>query len=332
MGAERSHLKRDGSGGQAYRIGWLALLLGLGGAIAVLRAAGMHVDPRVVTSWDGIPFLLGALLLLHVVYARYRPVPVVALTTGSFFLMIGSALLAGIIANAGMRLRYPLIDLQLVMADRALGMDAAAITLAIAGQPWIAQTLGIAYGSIFPLAFLTAVALAVRGRTARLGELTLCFGGGILLSAIASVFYPALGSTHQAGLDHLSGRALPTGSGIYHLHAVAVYRDGIDPLLDLHKLEGVVTFPSFHMVMALAVAYAFRSTGVLGWVVSAWCALVVISTIPIGGHYVIDLVAGTAVWAAFCRIAAERRHSTPNPDRASARRSTGNAASVQPRR
>jgi membrane-associated phospholipid phosphatase len=313
MEAERSDSEQILSSRQAYRIGWLALLLGLGGAIAVLRASGMYIDTIALVAWDGFPLLLAILLLLHIIYAKYRRVPVVALTTGSFFLMIGSALLAGIIANAGMRLRYPLIDAQLAMADHALGIDAAAITLSIAQQPWFAQLLGIAYGSIFPLALVTAVMLAIRGRVARLGELTLGFGGGIVTAAITSVFYPALGSSSHAGLASLSGAALPAGSGIYHLHAVAAYRDGRDPLLDLHKLEGVVTFPSFHMVMALAVAYAFRSSGAMGWAVSIWCALVAISTVPIGGHYVIDLVAGTALWGGFCWLSRERCVVSPQP-------------------
>jgi membrane-associated phospholipid phosphatase len=33
-----------------------------------------------------------------------------------------------------------------------------------------------------------------------------------------------------------------------------------------------------------------------------WNALVVISTVPIGGHYMIDLLAGGALWAFFVAV------------------------------
>ncbi|HET7576567.1 MAG TPA: hypothetical protein VFK19_08400 [Sphingomicrobium sp.] len=41
----------------------------------------------------------------------------------------------------------------------------------------------------------------------------------------------------------------------------------------------------------------------------AWQGLVILSTIPIGGHYVIDLMAGSVCWAAahmFWRAVADR--------------------------
>lgn len=284
---------RLGEGRRAYRIGLAALVPGLAGAVAVLQSSRMTVGLDALASYVAILLLLFA---AHGFYAKVRPARGLALATGGMAVMITSALLAGIIANAGMRLRYPLIDAALASADRAIGIDTPALVRAFAERPFLAELMNVAYSSIFPLAFLAAILLALRGDAARLWELATGFGAGILLSASASVFFPALGNFSHAGLESLVGSGLPAGSGIYHLHAVAAYRDGLEPLLDVRKLEGVVTFPSFHMVMALIVAHAFRSTGAVGWVAGAWCALVAVSTVPIGGHYVIDLLAGTVVW------------------------------------
>lgn len=303
-GIMRSDSRRVEDGARAYRIAWLGLLFGSGCAIAVLFATGMFIDLVALFPYATIITLLFS---VHLVYSKYRPRPVLARAAGSFGLMIVSALAAGIIANAGMRLNYPLIDAQLASADRAMGIDTSAIVRTTAGSPALAGLLGLAYTSIFPLCFATALLLAVQGKTRRLGELTVGFGVGIVISAITSVFCPALGNFIYAGLEQLAGTSLPAGSGIYHLHAVAAYRDGLDRLLDVSKLEGVVTFPSFHMVMAIVVAYAFRSTGFLGWLMYIWCGMVAVSTIPIGGHYVIDLVGGTVLWAMLRWACAERR-------------------------
>lgn len=117
------------------------------------------------------------------------------------------------------------------------------------------------------------------------------------------MFYPAIGNIAHSGLGWLAGAGLPSGSGIYHLEAVTAYREGTGVLLDIRKLEGVVTFPSFHMIMALAVAYGFRTTRWLAWPMAGWCALVAVSTVPIGGHYVVDLIGGTALWCACLALA-----------------------------
>lgn len=198
--------------------------------------------------------------------------------------MISSALTAGVIANAGMRLRFPLIDAQLAATDRAMGLNTSALVLMVAERPFVADVLNWAYTSIFPLTFATAMLLSCKGAVNRLWELTLGFGASIVIAATISVFLPALGHFLYAGLDNLSGHGLPVGSGIYHMDAVATYREGSTRLLDLRKLDGVVTFPSFHMIAAIVVAYAFRGTGWIGRIVQGWCALVAFSTIPIGGH------------------------------------------------
>lgn len=300
--------RQAGDGRRAYRIGWFALFPGFVGAASVLYASGMAIDSKAIPFCTLLALLFGA----HFLYSRYRPIPMLMLATGSLTLMISSAFLAGIIANAGMRLRYPLIDASLSAADRLMGFDTAAIVRAIAVKPLLAAILNAAYSSIFPIIFVTAVVLSVLGHRQRLWELTVGFGAGILACAIASVLFPAIGTFQFYGLEGLSGNGLPVGAGVYHLHAVAAYRDGIEPLLDVRKLEGVVTFPSFHMMMAIIVGHAFRSTGIFGWIMSFWCVLVAISTIPMGGHYIVDLVGGTIVWGLLRWAWTERRVSVPH--------------------
>ncbi len=132
--------------------------------------------------------------------------------------------------------------------------------------------------------------------------MALGFGGSIQVAAVISVFAPALGNIVHSGQAGLVGKGLPAGSGIYHLNAVAAYRDGGAQVLDVSKLEGVVTFPSFHAVMGIVLAWALRG-GWIGLAAGIWCVLVGISTVPIGGHYVVDVVAGAVLWCAIMATA-----------------------------
>jgi membrane-associated phospholipid phosphatase len=303
--ADQLRARVDGAEGRAqYRLTWAAVILGSIAAPAVLIASGMVVAFASLAPYGA---LLGLLLACHYVYSLRRPNEAISLVTGGAALMIAAALLAGIVANAGLRLRYPLIDGSLARADLALGIDTPALVLAVAAHPWLAELLGQAYVSIFPLAFATAIWLSLRRQKKLLWELTLGFAGGIVGAAIVSVFFPALGNIAHAGLRGLAGTRLTEGSGVYFLDAVSRYRDGTDPLLDASKLEGVVCFPSFHMVMAAAVAYAFRTTRWLALPVACWCALVVVSTVPNGGHYVVDLIAGFLLWIATLALAGAGR-------------------------
>jgi membrane-associated phospholipid phosphatase len=285
----------------AYRLAWTALCAGACGALGVLAASGMSIDPATL-----LPFamMLSLLFAAHFIYRHHRPSEALSLITGALALMIGCALFAGIIANAGLRLRYPLIDADLARADLTLGIDTPAVVLAFAARPWLGAMMGLAYSSIFPLALVTAIGLGTKRRVDRAWEFAWAFGGGIVIAATVSVFAPALGNIAHSGLGRLAGAQLPEGAGVYHLGAVSAYRGGSNLLLDMRKLEGVVTFPSFHMIMAMAVAHALRGTR-LAWAVYGWCVLVAVSTIPVGGHYVIDLIGGAALWAA-CILLARR--------------------------
>jgi membrane-associated phospholipid phosphatase len=102
---------------------------------------------------------------------------------------------------------------------------------------------------------------------------------------------------------------VPKGAGIYHLDAFHHLHAGTDPGFGLADMSGLVTFPSFHTVLGLLLAQAVAETR-LAWLGVAASAAVIVSTIPIGGHYVIDILAGTLIWLIAAVIA--RRISSPS--------------------
>lgn len=119
------------------------------------------------------------------------------------------------------------------------------------------------------------------------------FAGGSLTSALISFGFLALASFVDASAATLS--AMPQGAGTYAFHDIAQFRSASHAVLDLDALAGVITFPSAHTILALLAIQAWWWHPVLRWPVLALNLLVIVTTIPMGGHYYVDLIAGALV-------------------------------------
>ena len=75
------------------------------------------------------------------------------------------------------------------------------------------------------------------------------------------------------------------------------------PVLDFAKAEGLVTFPSFHTTLAIITTYAVRGVRYVFAPVCALNAVVIVATLPEGGHHLIDLVAGALIAAVAIAVA-----------------------------
>lgn len=298
VGQERKSaalLSDDRGASRAYRAGWASIALAIPMALGILDATEMTLA---LTS--AVP-LLFCTVLLAAAHLRYRcsaPDVRLAMATGALAMLICAGMLAGIISNAGLRLRRPLIDDLLSTLDTRIGVDTAQLVLAFSGYARELQVLAFAYSSTLPLCFIVILCLAVRGQVERAWEAAGSFSVCIVGSSLFGAIYPAIGNFWHANLDATTVVGLPRGSGTFYLPAFVALYDGTDPVLDLTRLEGVVTFPSFHFVMALILGWAMRGNGLLSWVMIFWSATIAASTIPIGGHYVVDLLGGFALWIA----------------------------------
>jgi len=61
------------------------------------------------------------------------------------------------------------------------------------------------------------------------------------------------------------------------------------------NLSGIVQFPSFHAAAAVILTYSARGVKWLLAVLAPVNALVILATLPCGGHYLVDTIAGLAV-------------------------------------
>jgi membrane-associated phospholipid phosphatase len=80
-------------------------------------------------------------------------------------------------------------------------------------------------------------------------------------------------------------------------------RNGTLRLLNPEFLNGIIQFPSYHTILAVLIAAAFKGLPRLfPWVVLLE-AIIIFTTRGIGGHFYLDIVAGLAIafatiWAA----------------------------------
>jgi membrane-associated phospholipid phosphatase len=223
----------------------------------------------------------------------------------------GGLMLCGLVSNIGLRLGLPLADLALARTDAYLKLDAPAAVRFTATHPLVAELLHQAYNSSGILCVAAIAWRLIQNNRAALWRTAVTAIVAMQATALISVLLPARGAILTFGLDTLQGRGLPFGAGNYSVGSFNHFYSGSDPLVTLSKLDGIVTFPSFHTVMALLILQGFHDTR-LRMIALVWSALTIISTVPMGGHYVTDLAGGFVVWCAAYLLAC---WATPTPQR-----------------
>jgi membrane-associated phospholipid phosphatase len=193
----------------------------------------------------------------------------------------------------------PLRDALLARLDADLGFNWLAVLGAINDHPVLARLLESAYASTAPLTEGVIIWLALRGNGERLSEFMALLGLVSLGLAAGMVLVPAAGAFVYFApapnlLEHFAGK----GEMWPFLDAFNALRNGSLTRFDLTSVQGVVSFPSFHTMLGILVTYAFRDTRPLFMAAAAINAVMIVATLPVGGHYLTDVIAGVAISAA----------------------------------
>jgi membrane-associated phospholipid phosphatase len=138
------------------------------------------------------------------------------------------------------------------------------------------------------------------------------------VTVVLSIPFPAAGATafYTPTQEMLSG--FSPHSGIWHMAVFSSLRGG-DPVLDYNHLAGVIQFPSYHAAIAIFLTYALRGT-VLFVPAIFLNALMILGTLPEGGHHLIDVIAGSIICVASILLVRElvrrgaRRRQSAQPE------------------
>ena len=240
------------------------------------------------------------LLSVSVVYDRLRRGPRIAAVFGSLGLWIAVSIIWGLLSSVALGLGLPLQDANLAALDGALGIDHRAIVTFVARSPAFSAFLGLVYLCAVPLMLALATALPAFGQFERARRLLDDSALLLAITIIISALVPAGGSFVHLPYPSSVLAALPPDAGMMHFLRFEALRDGTFRVLDPTQIEGLATFPSYHVAMAFIVARALWGLPWLGAAGAVFAGVTILSTLPIGGHYVVDILATCVLYLMFC--------------------------------
>ena len=236
----------------------------------------------------------------------------------ALFLQMPAALALFSYATTALGASFATTDSLLARIDAAMGVDWLAIVAWFNQSPVLIEILERTYHGTIAMVIYVLVLLNLMGRTRAIFHYFLLVIVTCLVCSGASLVIPALGAFVFFQPDEALRSAIPADAGIWHLQHFEALRAGTFRVFDMSATEGLVTFPSYHTAVALSVPLALRGLGAISGIAWAAATVVVVSTVPIGGHYVIDVIAGAAIAIAADRIIRHVLWRT-SPRRAAAR-------------
>ena len=260
---------------------WIALAAIVAIDAVWAECIGVHFD---IALND---FVLPASIVAIAVFLRVARQEQGALAAEFLAVTLSMAIVFTVLSYLSLASSSVLADDRLEALDRAIGFDWLVGFRLMTAHPWIEWTLDMLYRSLNFQALYACILLGLMRREARMRELFWLLLVAALLTDLGALLFPSFGPFKMFGLESRGG-FLPD------MERLVAGRD-----LDfvLANLTGVINFPSFHTVMALTYAYAFRDTDIIGRVIAAANGGMLLAVPFVGGHYLIDVIGGVAVFA-----------------------------------
>jgi membrane-associated phospholipid phosphatase len=277
----------------AIRINWI--LIGVAALLLAFAAHAAGFDWHVRSLFPVIGLnaaILGFALVLGLrgldAYAHLFH----AIAQIAYCSMVGS-LLSVVLASTD----APVRDTGLIMLDRWIGFDWKTMIGAVAEWPRFTRLLNYSYASLAYQPLPLLLLLAVAGRVPRANILALAWTITLAITIMIFPFVPALGGYLHYGIPRGDVPEVQIAAAWLYVDVFEGARSGALRMLGSGTLDGVITFPSFHAAAAVLLAWGFYGIPWLRWPGVGLNALMVASTPVIGGHYLVDTLAGIAVAA-----------------------------------
>jgi len=266
------------------RIKWLVV-----GAIIAIDAVGLAYC-GIRLSLAGLEHGSGAIVLLAGTAAFYtfrRPDDRVVDLAHTAALLLTLFAGAGVSSYLAAASDLPLTDAALSAADRTLGFDWLAWFAWVQHHPALWLALRLAYASAIPQMVAIVSYLALSGQAERNSELLWTLILSLLVIVPISALLPAACPWVQYDAMRFAD--------LREIHDFMAMRAGTLHVLDLSRLEGLITFPSFHTTLAVLFVYAVRHRRAPLVAAALFNIVMIVSVTTVGGHYLVDAIAGAAV-------------------------------------
>lgn len=250
------------------------------------------VGPTILLAGASAPLLI----------KRYRQDELIFSLCEAVIFSLILAWAAAIFSYLAVSANFPLVDQSLAAADKFLAFSWADYYHWSISHETFQRVLVEAYGTLAKQSWLVVVYLCMTRRKARIREFLELTVSLFSISILLSISIPAAGAPKFfASAVHVDV------SGWSHFEAL---RAGSLKLIDLNSMQGLVSMPSVHTVMAILLCWAVRRTA-LAYIVIPLNIVVLLSTPVVGGHYIIDVIAGAMLTVS--AIAIRHRLMQRNP-------------------
>jgi len=287
--------------------GWMALLVTLIVALGFQFADPFQIPLRGVAGPALFILILGAAAAFY--RQRRSDGNIVSMCVGlqqmTLFSAIGAILSYMVAARGG-----PYWDVRIAGWDQALGLDWRAYLRWMDRHAFLGGPLKFAYATIIPQMALLIIVLGLANRLAALRTAILAAMIAGLAVILLSGAMPAVAAYAHFGLRPADYPHLQPAAALIHMNDLAALRAGTLHVLSLDRMEGIITFPSYHAALATVFGWGFLKAPQL-WIraTGTGLALLTLAATPIdGGHYFSDVLAGCAIACASLLIARRAIH------------------------
>ena len=272
-------------------------LAGLAVIFANLEGFRLELGPRSIAV---LLVLVGGnlgLMLIAQRVPRYARIEIPCHCLAQFSACAIAALIAQFPAVG---LELPLVDHTLARIDAAVGLEWPAQYAWAVAHPTVYGVMDFVYKLLLPQIPVVCFIVGYHDPD-RLRVFTLANTFGLTATLALFALFPAASTFTRAGVMDVADFAVQFD---------AVREHGLR-VLDPMRLTGLISFPSYHALLAVLVACAFwRLPRLFPFALALEVAIIAFSPL-IGGHYIADILAGIilgfAAFYAAARIGAPRR-------------------------
>jgi membrane-associated phospholipid phosphatase len=264
-------------------------MLGLALVFLLGSVIGLYLTQTIVPPGQVLARLpLLVVLLAGMAFYRWRRIPravnLIAMTTWAY--VFGNLYIVPMFIAA--RRQTPMSDALLARLDAALGVEVPAVLQGMAAYPALGPVLDFCYNLLLILVTLAIMIPPICNKMQAAKEYAV---GGVLAALIC---LPLFAMFQAVGPWVIYGYA-PAPDQEHYMRTFAALKAEEWYTLDLAYREGLICFPSFHTILAVLAAAALWRIRYVRWPAALLAALIVVSTVTTGWHYVVDVVAGLLV-------------------------------------
>lgn len=280
-----------------FHLNWIPIAA-MGGVLLLgVALNGFSFEPVALVIPTGIAVALALIVYLHAFAKADQADPKLIFSLGAVSQLFLVAIIMGPLTYVTGVANWPLQDHALLAIDRAMGMDPEMIARFVNDHDWLGGLLLRGYGLIKIMLLAVPIALTLTLRLVRLQLFVFAFSIALIVTVAISTFVPAVGTYY--GLDIAPSQFTSLDGSLYtaQLRDILALREGSLRHLEMFKLTGIVSFPSFHAASAVLYMWALWPVRFLGGLAAALNLLMIAATPVIGAHYMIDVFGGIALAA-----------------------------------